>query len=390
MDNKNIYQNQISSSNPKLRFIQRLKTGFFQKPPHKRLGIVIGVSLGVLIFGIILLQMYGTKDPAPEPEPQITVQPETPPPPPAPTTVASKLTGVQVEPPLNERAITGVMIENSIDARPQAGLVDAGVVFEAIAEGGITRFLALFQESQPDYIGPIRSARPYYVRWARGFDAAYVHSGGSGEALNLIKALGVKDMDHGKYGSSGGTFDRVSNRYAPHNVYTSMARLDTLRTSLGYTTSEVTGFERIEALKDDVIPVDQSNGELANSLTFNISGNNYNTSYTYHADTNTYARVLAGQPHTDERSGKQISPTVVVALEASYSIHSDGVHSVYGNVGSGPVTVFQNGKVYKGSWSKPSDTAELKFLDASGQPLRLQPGQTWITAIQAGKYSYTP
>ncbi|MCP5939883.1 DUF3048 domain-containing protein, partial [Klebsiella pneumoniae] len=85
---------------------------------------------------------------------------------PKPTTVANTLTGLQVAPDVNQRPVTGVMIENSTDARPQSGLDQAGVVFEAIAEGGITRFLALFQDTQPDYVGPVRSSRPYYVQWA--------------------------------------------------------------------------------------------------------------------------------------------------------------------------------------------------------------------------------
>src|SRR5690606_3743587 len=108
--------------------------------------------------------------------------------------------------------------------------------------GGITRFLALFQEAKPANIGPIRSARPYYVRWAASYDARYVHSGGSGEALALIQSMGVKDMDHGRYGER--LASRVSFRYAPHNVYTSMDRIDTLGAELGFNSSQFMPFER--------------------------------------------------------------------------------------------------------------------------------------------------
>lgn len=381
-----------NGKNPLQRVLARIRGSLMQKPSKKRLAIVSVLCLVLLGGGVGALQMYGPKAPEPDPVPEVVSNYV--PPPAAPTTVASKLTGVQIEPALNERPVTGIMIENSIDARPQSGLVDAGVVFEAIAEGGITRFLALFQEAQPDYIGPIRSARPYYVRWAAGFNAGYVHSGGSGEALALIGSLGVRDMDHGRH---SGSFDRVSNRYAPHNVYTSMARLDALRSELGYNSGDINGFERIAPpLNDPKIP-DQtpvtpaSTNEKASSMTFNISSANYNTSYTYNKDLNNYARVMAGQPHTDERSGKQIAPNVVIALEVPYGIHADKVHSVYNNVGTGPVTVFQNGEVIKGgTWSKENDTAPLKFKNPDGSPLLLQPGQTWITAIQAGKYSYAP
>lgn len=383
----------ITKGHSRLDRIKLAVVSFAKKrPPKQRLAIVTGVSVGVLVFGIGALQMFGPEAPEPPELPEI-VSNYTPPPV-EPTTKPSKLTGVQVTPELSERPITGIMIENSIDARPQAGLVDAGVVFEAIAEGGITRFLALFQEAQPDHIGPIRSARPYYVRWAAGFDAGYTHSGGSPEALALIGALGVKDLDHGRY---AGSFDRVSNRYAPHNVYTSMARLDSLRSSLGFPAStNFTGFDRMAPAPEEDTADDTATPEAAptalenaNSISFDISSHNYNTSYTYNAESNTYARVMAGKPHVDERSGKQIQPSVVVALTMPYSIHPNRIHSVYGNIGSGEAIVFQNGNVIKGAWNKPSDKAELTLTTPSG-PLLLQPGQTWFTAIPSGRVSYTP
>lgn len=364
----------------------KLKAYLHKKPPKKRLLIVSGASLGVLLLGIAYLQFFGPKVADPNPDPLVSSSYVAP----VPTTKPSPLTGVEVEIALAERPVTGVMIENSVDARPQSGLVDAGIVFEAIAEGGITRFLALYQEAQPDYVGPIRSARPYYVRWAAGFDAAYAHSGGSGEALALIQSLGVKDMDHGKYGEQ--YFTRVSNRYAPHNVYTSMARLDELKTSKGYTSSTFTPFVRIQkdTTEDAATETTTPTTTPATSISFNISSPLYNTSYAYDATANVYKRTLANQPHTDERSGKQITPSVVVALIAPYSIHPDGVHSVYGNIGSGKVLIFQNGTMAEGTWEKSTDTAPLAFKDASGTDIALQPGQTWITVVPDGKVSYTP
>ncbi|MCA9346536.1 DUF3048 C-terminal domain-containing protein [Candidatus Saccharibacteria bacterium] len=99
---------------------------------------------------------------------------------------------------------------------------------------------------------------------------------------------------------------------------------------------------------------------------------------------------MANAPHNDERSGKQISPSVVVAMIMNYSIHPDGIHSVYDNVGSGKVYIFQNGIVLQGTWEKPTDNASLAFKDSSGNDILLQPGQTWITAIPDGKLTYSP
>ena len=398
MDKKTNFENRfkppvdVTKHRHRIFDLSKIKSTLFRKPPKKRLMIVAGSSIGLLTLGIAGLAVFGPKPTEPNPIANINSTYT----PPVPTTVASPLTGVQVSLDLAKRPVTGVMIENSIDARPQSGLLDAGVVFEAIAEGGITRFLALFQEAQPDYIGPIRSARPYYVRWAAGFDAAYTHSGGSGEALSLIQSLGIKDMDHGNYGNA--YFERVSNRYAPHDVYTSMARLDELRASKGYTTSSFTPFARITETSDTETkkdPVDTATettptDPAATSISFAISGLLYNTKYSYNLESKSYDRVMANQPHNDERSGKQISPKVVVALFMNYGIHPDGVHSVYGNVGTGKALIFQNGIVLEGVWEKTSDTSSLTLKDKAGKDIPLAVGQAWFTAITEGDVSYEP
>lgn len=349
-----------------------------KRPPKKRLILVSSISAGVLAFGVVSLILFGPTGPEPNPEPKV-VSTYVPP----PATLASPLTGVMVEPELAERPVTGVMIENSIDARPQSGLQEAGVVFEAIAEGGITRFLALYQESKPANIGPIRSARPYYVQWAASFDARYVHSGGSGEALALIQSLGLKDLDHGKFGEQ--IASRVSSRFAPHNVFTSMDRIDSVGSAQGYNSSDFTAFKRKEPT-----PPTETKPATAKSITFNISGANYNTAYTYDASDNSYARVMAGRPHNDQDSGKQIKPKVVVALVTTYGIHQNRIHSVYGTTGTGEIIVFQDGKASKGTWKKESATSSLILNGADGKPMALNAGQTWITAIPSGRVSYTP
>lgn len=388
-------EQQNSSENPKVidpvdvtksdRFA-RIKAFLKKRPTKKHLAIFGGVALGVLLMGSIAAFTLIKDDTPLQPEPVV----ESTYVPPA-EKIYSPLTGLETTAELAARPVTGVMIENSIDARPQAGLQEAGVVFEAIAEGGITRFLALYQEAQPENIGPIRSARPYYVRWAAGFDAVYVHSGGSGEALALIQALGMKDMDHGRYGER--VASRVSNRYAPHNVFSSTAKFDGLRNELGYTTSSFTPFERIKLEDEAISPENEAvitTTEAVNTISFNISSPLYNTSYSYDTTSNTYKRTMANQPHTDERSGKQITPSVVIALYMSYGIHPDGIHSNYANVGSGSAQIFQNGTVIIATWTKTSDTAPLTLTDATGKNIALQPGQTWITAIPEGRVSYSP
>lgn len=293
---------------------------------------------------------------------------------PQPTTVANTLTGRQVDPSVNKRPVTAVMIENSLDARPQSGLDQAGIVYEAIAEGGITRFLALYQDTEPTYMGPVRSARPYYVQWALGYDAPYAHVGGSPEALQDIIAWHVKDLNQFY---NGNAYERISSRYPPHNVYTSIAQLSSLEKSKGYTSSTFTGFAR----KAKETPSTSPN---ATSISMTFSSYYYNTHYDYDAKTNTYKRSEGGATHMElTKDGKlvQIAPKVLVALVMSYSLESDGYHSDYQAIGSGKAYVFQDGTVVTGTWHKTSRSASLSLTGADGKDIPLEAGQTWISAL---------
>ncbi len=297
-----------------------------------------------------------------------------------PTTEPSNLTGLQVPPEMNKRAVTGVMIENSPDARPQSGLLEAGVVYEAVAEGGITRFLALFQEAQPGYIGPIRSSRPYYLDWLLPFDASYAHVGGSPAALAQIKELHVKDLDQFANASA---YHRVTQRYAPHNVYSSIDELYKLAQSKGYTSSTFTGFVRKPEAKVAT--------PTATSIDFAISSYLYNPHYDYDAATNSYKRSEGGKIHTDEKSGAQLSPKVVIALVTPSALESDGTHNSYTTTGTGTMYVFQDGAVAQGTWTKDSRTSQFVFKDSNGNTLKLNPGQTWISLVNiTGAVVYKP
>lgn len=296
---------------------------------------------------------------------------------PAPKIIYSTLTGLPVpDDSVNKRPVTAAMIENSLDARPQSGLGEAGVVFEAVAEGGVTRFMALFQDTAPDNIGPIRSARPYYVQWALGFDAAYAHVGGSPDALSDITAWGVHDMNQF---SNGNSYHRISSRAAPHNVYTAVSTLNELEAAKGYT-STYTGFTR--ATKE--APVSPA---TTTSIDFHLSGPIYDPHYDYDASTNSYKRSENGEPHTDANGGQQISPKVVIGIVVPLGrgeLDSSGAYySDYNVLGSGTAYIFQNGAMVQGVWNKADNNAPLTFTDASGAPIPLAPGKTWISAISS-------
>lgn len=362
---------QLNSSRNPIVWVKGKWSGLSKRGKIIAVAIAVGLVGSVAAASIIF---WPDKPAPPPPAPVVEKKVE----PPKPTTEASKLTGLQVPFDINKLPVTAVMIENSPDARPQSGLLEAGVVFEAVAEGGITRFVALFQDTKPGYVGPVRSARPYYLRWVLGFDANYAHAGGSPQARDDIQALGVKTLDHG---ANGSTYDRVNGRYAPHNLYTSIDRLIAAGASRGYTSSTYTGFARKPEKKIET--------PTASAIDIAISSPLYNVRYTYDTAANSYLRSEGGQPHTDEKSGKQLNFKVVVVLVTDKS--QNGIYSVYRTAGSGTAIVFQDGEVITGTWSKAGDKEPLQFKDGAGQELKLNAGQTWITVVgNASAATYTP
>ncbi len=349
-----------------------------------RFGLIAGL---LLLFGAGAIGYYYFIQPAGSPSIQIIKH--KPSKPKAPLTVASPLTGIQVDSSLAKRPVTAIMIENSFDARPQSGLQDAGVVLEAIAEGGVTRFMALFQEGQPQYIGPVRSLRPYYIDFAAPFQASIVHVGGSPDALSEVGNGNFRNLDEF---ANGGSFWRISSRAAPHNVYTSFAKLDALNQAKGYTSSSFTSWPR-KADQKLAVPT-------AKTLDFLISGPDYYVHYDYDAANNSYLRSETGAPHLDyvsagDTKGVQLDPKVVIALvvpRTNGALDSTGAYySDYQDIGSGTAYIFQDGGVTQGTWSKTGTFDQVSFLDSAGNPIKLDAGQTWLTLVSTtSEVSYKP
>lgn len=335
---------------------------------HKKLSIILGAIFVLIIIGGSVAAYYFTHQapevavitkPAPKPQPT----PELP-------KYYSPLSGNLVETEAaTHQAVTAIMMENSPDARPQSGLKDSGVVFEAIAEGGITRFLVLYQEQKPQLIGPVRSVRMYYVDWLAAFNASVAHVGGSANALKEVRNGNYRDIDQFFNAS---TYWRATDRYAPHNVYTSFEKIDALNAKKGFATSEFTGFTRKDSGAATV---------AATSIDVKISGPLFNSHYNYNATTNTYDRSQAGKPHLDRESG-QMSPRVVIVMKVNQiNVFEDGYREQIDAIGSGSATIFQDGAVQEVTWSKVSRTAQITFTDANGVDVPLARGQTWLTAI---------
>jgi hypothetical protein len=348
--------------------------------------LLLGSSGFALYWFIIKKEAPVVIQPEPEPEPE---------PEPIPTTETSKVSGRQIPIGDNAKPIYAIQIENSPEARPQSGLKEADIISEAVAEGGITRFNAIFHDFVPANIGPIRSLRPYYIDWFLPYNAPIVHAGGSPEALSDIRSLGVQDMEHGV---NGAYFRRVSNRYAPHNLYSTGSQMLDLYTKKGYSNGDFTGLIRKEIPKEtdeteeatETTPT-PAPAPTAKTINLKISSTLYNVSYSYDAATNKYLRAQGGGPHIDAESGQQLQTDVVIVPVMSKKIHPDRVHTQYGSVGSGKVFVFQDGGVIEGTWKKEARNTQWQLLDAAGAPIALNPGQTWFTMIDAAaSVTYQP
>ena len=266
--------------------------------------------------------------------------------------------------------VTAIMLENSPEARPQSGLKQAGVVYEAIAEGGITRFLTFYQQEKPQVIGPVRSLRMYYVDWLAAYDASIAHVGGSKAALDEVRGGNYRDIDQFFNGDS---YWRANDRRAPHNVYTSFDRLDKLNASNNYTKSTFTSFPRVDGKA--------VNPPNATTISVKVSSTTYNSDYTYDATTNSYRRNQGGAPHLDREEG-QIQPNVVIAMKVNMSrVQEDGYRENIETIGTGQAIIFQNGTATEATWHKPDRATTIRFTEANGAEIPLVRGQTWITAV---------
>lgn len=328
--------------------------------------------------------------------------------------IYSDLTGLEIS-SKSENSLPTFCIQtpNGTDgARPQAGLDKAGVIFEAIAEAGITRLAAIYQGPKTSVIGPIRSLRLYYLQWDTPFDCTIVHAGGADDALAAVKNGGYKDLTE----SVTYMYRGSSNTRRWNNLFTTGIMLNQFATDYGYTTSKVNGFTRMTPDESDKARVDETVAEKLNIIKPAVSNTSeikpkaanitirfgalptYNVTYTYDAKTNKYNRAYENNNINeilscpDGDNGKvdpekvcqkvsYLTPSVVVAMVVQERKASDNYHEDITAIGSGEAYIFQNGTVIHGGWSKQTDKDQIKFNDSTGREVKLAPGQTIIEAV---------
>lgn len=279
-----------------------------------------------------------------------------------------------VPPPLASLAI---MIENQADARPQTGLPSADVVYEALAEGGITRFIALYLSGDAPVVGPVRSLRHYFAFFAADYGADIVHIGASPEGFAWRDAM---DMGHLDESAGDPGVWRVGTRPPPHNAYTD--------TSADRQHLRAYGRQRSRSWGPILFAHNAPAGnEPAHELRVSFSPWAYTVNYVWDEDRARYLRFMEGVPHRDAASGEQIAPaTVIVQFAEVDRIPDDPKLRLDVNLigGDGQLLIFSGGGQRSGAWSKSEPSAPTEWLDGGGEPLVIPPGPVWVEVVPLG------
>ncbi|HLU24031.1 MAG TPA: DUF3048 domain-containing protein [Bacillaceae bacterium] len=283
------------------------------------------------------------------------------------------LTGIGMQDESTQRAVSA-MISNQPPARPQTGLSKADVVYEILAEGSITRFLAIFQSELPENIGPIRSARDYFIDISQGYDSVYIAHGYSPEAKKMLNSGKYDHLNGIRY--DGSLFKRASFRNAPHNSYITFQNIEKGANDEGFSLS---GAPKSMAFlsEDDVANLTGENGA---ELTIKYSSNNnqLNAEYKFNAQTGKYERYSGGVKTAELDSNIPVLIDNIIVVETTHRIiDSKGRRDIDLSSG-GKALLFQKGKVKEVEWK--NESGRLVPYEG-GQPAKLVPGKTWFNVV---------
>ncbi|MBS3969833.1 MAG: DUF3048 domain-containing protein [Clostridia bacterium] len=323
------------------------------------------VALGVvLLFVINILSACGGKENTVKGEEQKDKE-EAAAENPVPTGVYNPLTGLYVESTQN---LTAVMIDNLAPARPQSGLIHADIVYEIESEGLVTRLMALFYGDPPEFVGPVRSARPYYLQLAKEWDAYYVHVGGCNESLVKIREWKIRDIDDVK-GHKGFFLDKKRKR--PHNTYLNFA-------------GALNGKPENGNFKNWVFVDTPEEEPVYTEISFRYSSSNRVT-YKWDSDKKAYMRFLNDKVYNDRETGEQVFTNNIVFQYANHrNLQTELQHIWVDVVGKGKAEYFLGGQYYQGTWEKKSMMEPTIYYDQQGQPISFVRGKTWIQIVRPG------
>lgn len=362
------------------------KNKIVKKPKTKLLPVVLSIVFSSLIIGGVF---YFIRSSPQEPEAgdftvtenEYTEQERL-----VPNPITGELATESKSPVWNEIRPLGAMINNHIDARPQSGLIYADLVYEMVAEGGITRFLAFFLSETPEKIGPIRSTREYYLVLVKEMgDAMIMHEGYSPQAQAAIDEWPVRSLFRGGASGLANWRDNPRNVAYEHTLYTDGTVLREVGDSLGWQGNR--DFESWN-FKDNTEKYSQFPSVNEISIDFWFKGD-YSAIFRYKPESNTYLRYMGYDsegnplPHADQETQDQIEiSNLIVQFVAESAIEGDDKSRLeYQLIGSGTGLVFLDGKVMDVTWTKTDRDSRTKFYDINGDEVFFNRGKFWISIV---------
>lgn len=293
------------------------------------------------------------------------------------------LSGLPVKRDISSQRPYAVMINNLSTAQPQLGISKAGIVFETLAEGGITRMLALFTDvSDIGPIGSIRSARPYYLDLAEAFDSIFIHAGGSNDAYDEMITRGIPHVD-GVNGRDD-IFYRDSQRLADmgyeHSLVTSGDLISEYVPTYGFRMEHDSSFDWGMNFADDVKPL---NGEDAKNIRVYFSGytNGKSTSFEFCSEKGGYLVYQYGEEYIDGNTNEQLCPANIIVINTSiWSIDDEG-RLAMNLTGTGNGFYYTNGKYANINWSKNDESSQFIFSYENGSEITYNYGQTYVCIV---------
>ena len=309
-----------------------------------------------------------------------------------------------------KRRPLAVMIENHEESRPQSGLSHADIIYEAVAEGGITRFLTIFYcdaVARESILGPVRSARTYFLDWVSEYGEypLYAHVGGANtpgpaNALGQIEDYGwggAKGNDLNQFSIGFPTFWRDYQRLGhevatEHTMYSTTEKLWSVAKKRGWTNLDPDG----EDWEDAFTPwlFEEETGEIGSveNIEFEFwqdyDFDNYKVRWQYNKENDQYLRFNGDKEHLDLNNKQQLAAKNIIiqfALESSANDGYEGnVHLLYDNQGKGKALIFKHGQAIEGSWKKLDRVSRTQFFDNFGEEVSLTPGKIWIEIVPTG------
>ncbi len=347
---------------------------FFVKIPSSPKIKIIGLGVliaAVLIGGLSIYARYFQKEDGPTlPSFLSKITEEKP-------KKENPLDGTKVEEENATRHPLAIMVENHPEARPQSGLSKASIIYEAIAEGGITRFMAIFGPFNADKVGPVRSARTFYLDWALEYKAFYSHVGGNLDALRQIPEIGILDLDQFRYGTKAYWREPKAGKATEHTMYTDTKKL--------YQIAEDNKWDReanFEKLKFKEEAARESRGQ-AQEIKIDFSSASYQVVWKYDSVANQYNRWLAGEAHKDAEGNPLSTKNVIIEQVERWPVTTEINESGWAmkTTGTGAAWLYRDGVEIKGTWRKTDRKARTKFYDESGNEIEFNRGVFWYEIV---------